>query len=304
MGGKRRRRIGYSHQYSLVENYYNQIKTISETCHIPLPEDWFATLLRMPDVLTRVDVQELSDEEWTAAKQTIETALQHLVDFRKQEGAALEKKFTEKIDNIERLMKSIEPYEKERVAKIRERITDALEKTLSIDYDKNRLEQELIYYIEKLDINYFDEAFHLNLCCTMYLSQQVIPIMTANGGGNIVNVASISGLTADANGTLYGASKAGVINLTKYIATQMGKKNIRCNAVAPGLVLTPAALDNLNEDVRNIFLGQCATPYLGEPEDVAATIAFLASNDARYITGQTIVVDGGLTVHNPTVALS
>ena len=76
---------------ALVENYYNQIKTISETCHIPLPEDWFATLLRMPDVLTRVDVQELSDEEWTAAKQTIETALQHLVDFRKQEGAALEK---------------------------------------------------------------------------------------------------------------------------------------------------------------------------------------------------------------------
>ena len=141
--------------------------------------------------------------------------------------------------------------------------------------------------IEKLDINYFDEAFHLNLCCTMYLSQQVIPIMTTN-----------------ANGTLYGASKAGVINLTKYIATQMGKKNIRCNAVAPGLVLTPAALDNLNEDVRNIFLGQCTTPYLGEPEDVAAAIAFLASNDARYITGQTIVVDGGLTAHNPTVALS
>ena len=158
--------------------------------------------------------------------------------------------------------------------------------------------------IEKLDIDYFDEVFHLNLCCTMYLSQQVIPIMTTHGGGNIVNVASISGLTADANGTLYGASKAGVINLTKYIATQMGKKNIRCNAVAPGLVLTPAALDNLNEEVRNIFLGQCATPYLGEPEDVAATIAFLASNDARYITGQTIVVDGGLTIHNPTVELS
>ena len=134
---------------ALVENYYNQIKTISETCHIPLPEDWFATLLRMPDVLTRVDVQELSDEEWTVAKQTIEEALQHLVDFRKQEGAALEKKFTEKLNNIERLLKSIEPYEKERVTKIRERITDALEKTLSIDYDKNRLEQELIYYNEE-----------------------------------------------------------------------------------------------------------------------------------------------------------
>lgn len=155
--------------------------------------------------------------------------------------------------------------------------------------------------IEKLDINYFDEAFHLNLLCMMYLSQQVIPIMIAHDGGNIVNVASISGITADGNGTLYGASKAGVINLTRYIATQMGKKNIRCNGVAPGLVLTPAALNNLNEDVRKVFLEQCTTPYLGEPKDIAATIAFLASEDARYITGQTIIADGGLTIHNPTI---
>ena len=132
---------------ALVENYYNQIKTIAENCRIPLPQDWFATLLRMPDVLTKVETQELQDEEWAAVKKTIEEAIQHLVDFRKQEGAALERKFTEKLDNIERLLKSIEPYEKERVAKIRERITEALEKTLSVDYDKNRLEQELIYYI-------------------------------------------------------------------------------------------------------------------------------------------------------------
>lgn len=138
---------------ALVENYYNQIKDIAETYHIPVPQDWFATLLRMPDVLTRVDIQELSDEEWEVVRKAVMEALQHLVDFRKQEGQALEKKFTEKIDNIERLLHSIEPYEKERVAKIRERITDALEKTISVDYDKNRLEQELIYYIEKLDIN-------------------------------------------------------------------------------------------------------------------------------------------------------
>ncbi len=95
----------------------------------------------------------------------------------------------------------------------------------------------------------------------------------------------------------------GITSWDKYIATQTGKKNIRCNAVAPGLILTPAALNNLNEEVRKIFLGQCATPYLGEPQDVAATIAFLASEDARYITGQTIVVDGGLTIHNPTINL-
>ena len=137
----------------LVENYYNQIKAISENCQIPHPIDWFSTLLRMPDVLTKVEVQDLSDEEWAVASKTIDEAIQHLVDFRKQEGAALEKKFTEKLDNIEYLLKSIEPYEKERVTKIRERITDAIEKTVSIDYDKNRLEQELIYYIEKLDIN-------------------------------------------------------------------------------------------------------------------------------------------------------
>lgn len=138
---------------ALIENYYNQIKTISDSCNIPLPADWFATLLRMPDVLTRVDVQELEEEEWMVVRKVIEDALTNLTDFRKQEGKALEKKFTEKIDNIERLLKSIEPFEKERVSKVRERITEALEKTLNTDYDKNRLEQELIYYIEKLDIN-------------------------------------------------------------------------------------------------------------------------------------------------------
>lgn len=155
--------------------------------------------------------------------------------------------------------------------------------------------------IEKLDLSYFDEVFHLNLYCMMYLSQQIILIMKSHGGGNIVNVASIGGITADASGTLYGTSKAGVINLTRYIATQAGKKNIRCNAVAPGLVLTPAALNNLDEKLRNVFLDQCTTPYLGKPEDIAATIAFLASDDARYVTGQTIVADGGLTIHNPTI---
>lgn len=138
---------------ALVQNYYNQIKNISETCNIPLPEDWFSTLLRMPDVLSKVDIQTLEDEEWNTARKAVEEAINALVNFRKQEGEALEKKFNEKLNNIESLLASIEPFEKERVAKIRERITDALEKTISVDYDKNRLEQELIYYIEKLDIN-------------------------------------------------------------------------------------------------------------------------------------------------------
>lgn len=137
----------------VVVAYYERIRTISETTGIPVPEDWFSTLLRMPDVMTKNDIQELSEEEWKAVHATVLQAIQNLVDFRIQEGAALEKKFREKISNIAKLLTSVDPYEKERVEKIKERITDALEKTISVDYDKNRLEQELIYYIEKLDVN-------------------------------------------------------------------------------------------------------------------------------------------------------
>ena len=137
----------------VVVAYYERIRTISETTGIPAPEDWFSTLLRMPDVMTKNDIQELSEEEWKAVHATVLQAIQNLVEFRIQEGAALEKKFREKISNIAKLLTSDDPYEKERVEKIKERITDALEKTISVDYDKNRLEQELIYYIEKLDIN-------------------------------------------------------------------------------------------------------------------------------------------------------
>lgn len=97
----------------MLNNYYQQIRQISETYQIPLPEDWFATLLRMPDVMSKVDIEELSDAEWLIVRQTISEAIQKLVDFRKQEGAALEKKFTEKIENIAALLKSIEPYENE-----------------------------------------------------------------------------------------------------------------------------------------------------------------------------------------------
>ena len=119
---------------ALVQNYYQQIKKISAETGIPEPTDWYSTLLRLPDVTTKTDVEELSD-------------------FRKQEGAALQKKFTEKVDNIQALLASIEPYEKARVEKIRQNIVNGLQQIPNVDYDKNRLEQELIYYIEKLDIS-------------------------------------------------------------------------------------------------------------------------------------------------------
>lgn len=148
----------------LLMAYYKQIKEIHVLTGIPEPEDWFAALMRMPDVLTKVEATEVSDEEWIQVHAAVTQAIDQLVEFRKQEGAALEKKFREKIANIAHLLQAVEPYEKERVPKIRERITDALQKTIEVDYDKNRLEQELIFYIEKLDINEEKQrlANHLN----------------------------------------------------------------------------------------------------------------------------------------------
>lgn len=138
---------------ALVANYYQQISDIAEKTGIPAPTDWFTLLLRMPDVTTRTETECLTDEEWAVARAAVEEAVDKLVDFRKQEGAALQKKFTEKIDNIEQLLHSIEPWEKARVEKIRARIVDGLKSIPDVEYDKNRLEQELIYYIEKLDIS-------------------------------------------------------------------------------------------------------------------------------------------------------
>lgn len=138
---------------ALLEGYYKQIADISEKLEIPVPADWFATLLRLPDVMTKQEAQELGEEEWATVQAALNDAIAQLTDFRRQEGKALEKKFNEKIENIRQLLAEVVPYEKERVERIREKITEALEKTIAVDYDKNRLEQELIYYIEKLDIN-------------------------------------------------------------------------------------------------------------------------------------------------------
>ena len=138
---------------ALVAGYYKQIKEITQKNNIPEPADWLATLMRMPDVLTKTETETLTDEEWEAATKAINEALGKLTEFRMQEGAALQRKFSEKIDNIAALLESIEPFEKARVEKIRSRIIDGLKSIPEVEYDKNRLEQELIYYIEKLDIS-------------------------------------------------------------------------------------------------------------------------------------------------------
>ena len=138
---------------ALVENYYRQIKDIAAKSGIPEPQDWFYTLLRMPDVTTKTEVEQLSDEEWAVAKGAVIQALDQLTAFRHQEGEALQVKFTEKVDNIAALLAQLADYEQARIDKIRARIVEGLKSLPEVEYDKNRLEQEMIYYIEKLDIS-------------------------------------------------------------------------------------------------------------------------------------------------------
>ena len=127
-----------------VENYYNQIKEIAEKLNISVPNDWFQTLLRMPDAI-KSETVEPDESEWEVVLETVKDAIKHLCDFRIQEGAMLQKLFEQKIANIATLLKEVE--------KIKARIMDNLQKIAEKDYDKNRFEQEMIYYIEKLDVN-------------------------------------------------------------------------------------------------------------------------------------------------------
>ena len=138
----------------LVAAYYRQMQEISAKYGIPEPDDYWHTIIRMPDVLSRNEAQqELSEEEWKVARGVVQSAVDQLVAFRRQEGEALQHKFEEKLDNIATLLASIDSYEKQRVEKIRGRIMEGLASIPDVEYDKNRLEQEMIYYIEKLDIN-------------------------------------------------------------------------------------------------------------------------------------------------------
>lgn len=147
-----------------VNNYLKQIHTISQDLGIEMPTNLWETLLRLPEVTQTTQVEELTDEEWAMASQAVDNAIAHLTDFRRQEGEALCKKFLEKVDNIEQRLGEIEVYESTRVQKIRQRLEDRLLELMGVDYDKNRLEQELIYYIEKLDISEEKQrlANHLN----------------------------------------------------------------------------------------------------------------------------------------------
>lgn len=150
-----------------IENYYNQIKTVAERLEMDVPQDWFQVLLRLPDVI-KAEVGELEESEWLVVLNTVKEAIKQLQAFRTQEGEMLYHLFEKKIANIDRLLTEVEQYEGERIEKIKARIIDNLAKVVEKDYDKNRFEQEMIYYIEKLDIN--EEKSRLKNHLTYFLT--------------------------------------------------------------------------------------------------------------------------------------
>jgi uncharacterized protein (TIGR00255 family) len=138
--------------HTLLKQYHQEITALSHELNISLPQDWFQTLLRLPDVMKQ-DAEELNEEEWSIIEKTIQKAVNELIGFRVQEGGMLRNLLEEKIENIRQLLQEIEPYESERIEKVKSRIYDGLATLENKEYDTNRFEQEMIYYIEKLDVN-------------------------------------------------------------------------------------------------------------------------------------------------------
>jgi len=147
--------------------------------------------------------------------------------------------------------------------------------------------------VTEMSIEVWDRTLAVNLRSQMLTCKHAIPAMLQSGGGSIINMSSGAANIGDVTRVAYGVSKAGVQALTRYVATAHGKQGIRANAIVPGLVLTPAVTAQLPADMLAFYEETNLTPYVGLPEDLASVVVFLASDDARYVTGQMIAVDGG-----------
>ena len=158
--------------HNVLNQYREEIEQFAQNNNIPVPADWFTVLLRLPDVMKQ-DIEELDDEEWKVIEGAVENAANELTSFRRQEGVMLENVLTEKISNIRTLLSEVEQFEEERIEKVKSRIYEGLSHLEGFEFDKNRFEQEIIYYLEKLDINeektrlahhlnYFDETLKAN----------------------------------------------------------------------------------------------------------------------------------------------
>lgn len=153
-----------------------------------------------------------------------------------------------------------------------------------------------------MDLAEWDRLMNVNLKSVLLGARFAIPYMQQAGGGSIINTASMAGFAGDNVRSAYGSSKAAVVNLTRYIAAQYGKDNIRCNGVAPGLILTPAAKNNMPQEMLEIFGKYNALPYHGEADDIGYAVVYLASDESKFMTGQTLQIEGGHYMKNPTIA--
>lgn len=157
-------------------------------------------------------------------------------------------------------------------------------------------------FIADMDADFWDRAFAVNLRGAMLTAKYAIPHMIAAGCGSIIFTGSGKGLAGDLDFPAYGTTKAGLLSLSRYIATQYGKKGIRSNVVVVGLVMTEALDRNMSPEAQALMREHNMVDYLGRPEDVAEVVAFLASEQSRYITGASIVADGGFTSHSAVFA--
>jgi NAD(P)-dependent dehydrogenase (short-subunit alcohol dehydrogenase family) len=151
--------------------------------------------------------------------------------------------------------------------------------------------------VTELSLEVWDRTIAVNLTSQMLTCKHSIPEMVKGGGGSIINMSSGASLSGDRVRTAYGVSKAGVNTLTMYVATGHGKQGIRVNTIVPGLIITDAVRAHIPEHALAALGSATLTPYLGQPDDIADLVVFLASDESRYITGQMIAIDGGMTAH-------
>ncbi|MEP7348615.1 MAG: SDR family oxidoreductase [Sphingorhabdus sp.] len=154
----------------------------------------------------------------------------------------------------------------------------------------------------EIDFAIWDKTFAVNVRGYLAGCKYAIPHMIAAGGGSIIMTSSGSAVTGDIGNVAYGSSKAAVNNLVRYVATIYGKQGVRCNAISPGLIRTEGGKKNVHGPMVEIMERNTLAPRLGQPEDIAAMAAFLAADEAEFITGQIIAVDGGMMAHAPYIS--
>ena len=158
--------------------------------------------------------------------------------------------------------------------------------------------------VAEMAIDVWDQMMSVNLRSQMLTCKHAIPHLLARGGGAIVNMSSGAALNGDMTRTAYSVSKAGISTFTKYVATQYGRQGVRANTIVPGLILTDPVRAQVPPAMLEAYSRTLLTPFVGEPRDIAHLVLFLVSDDARYITGQSICIDGGMSAHSARLSTS